>query len=98
VGRGGFDPHPPRQERGALPLELPAQGPDCSKPACPMCCAAEQPRQTTAGFGSGCEPGWPEHWAAGSPSGQHQEGKRGGARRGCPLVVTSYHCFGSMPT
>jgi hypothetical protein len=25
VGRGGFDPHLPRQERGALPLELPAQ-------------------------------------------------------------------------
>src|SRR5205823_8360025 len=24
VGRGGFDPHLPRQERGALPLELPA--------------------------------------------------------------------------
>lgn len=25
VGRGGFDPHLPRKERGALPLELPAR-------------------------------------------------------------------------
>jgi hypothetical protein len=24
MGREGFDPHLPRQERGALPLELPA--------------------------------------------------------------------------
>jgi len=27
MGRGGFDPHLPREERGALPFELPARRP-----------------------------------------------------------------------